>query len=204
MERENNSEATGMQRKGRVNKAGQAKSMDGNQTRKTEATDAVAKGVVATSGRGKKRVAKMPQRQSIAKEHDDIVPSLLRYQSFQQKRMLFNYETAGPWFEEVRLRMCPHYTVMYMPHEPTVGTPGSTRVCLCVCVCACIAIDATCTYPSVFGALLGLYEQLCKACMASLCWGQCIMHMGVCHHESVVHCWQQLACCVCVYMCSEA
>lgn len=117
MERGNDSEAKREQREGRVDKAGQRKSKEGNQVQMMDSV--VAKGVTARPGEDKRKVVKTSQGQSIAREHDDVVPRLLGYQAFLQKRLLFNYEAAGPWFEEVRLRLCPHYVVVPKPHEPT-------------------------------------------------------------------------------------
>ena len=96
-------EAKEAQRKQRVDSAQHRKVMTVNWVQRKCTTTAVAKdGLIAKAS---KINAKTSQRQSVSRKHDDVVSHLLSYQTHQQRHLLFNYETAGPWFDEVSQRV---------------------------------------------------------------------------------------------------
>lgn len=91
------------QRRQRVDSAAKRKlkTVSGVQGKCT--TTAVAKdGLIAKAS---KMNARKSQRQSVSRKHDVVVSHLLSYQTHQQRQLLFNYETAGPWFDEVSQRV---------------------------------------------------------------------------------------------------
>ena len=96
-------EAKEAQRKQRIDSAEHRKFMTVNGVQRECTTTAVVKdGLIAKAS---KMNAKTSQRQSVSRKHVDVVSHLLNYQTHQQRHLLFNYETAGPWFDEVSQRV---------------------------------------------------------------------------------------------------
>ena len=109
LERGEPSEAKEAQGKGRVDSGMQRKGKADSGVQKK-----VAVATVAKPTEGRKKMARKSQGQSTAKEQEGVVSQLLGYQTQQQNHLLFNYEAAGPWFDEVSQRMSPHTCIHTM------------------------------------------------------------------------------------------
>ena len=121
LEGSENGKAKKVQGKERAGTWTQGKGKGDGGMQRTNTASAVAKGQSAGPTKAPKKTVGRAQGQSVDKKHDGVVSRLLHYQAHQQSHLLFNYETAGPWFEEVSQKGTYPWCA-FTPCEPSAGT----------------------------------------------------------------------------------